>query len=104
MIIIGYRVITSPKLLKVFNFARKRSEKIPLTTLQGRYDFVSKLSVLHPSFSVLKDLALMGSITFSHVTSDGLVQPWKEFPTLHPFAWDVVRHGTQELRFGTIPN
>ena len=22
----------------------------------------------------------MGSITFSHVTSDGLVQPWKEFP------------------------
>ena len=50
------------------------------------------------------DLALVGCITFSHVTSDGLVQPWKEFPTLHPFAWDVVRDGTQELRLGTFPN
>ena len=33
------------------------------------------------------------------MTSDGLVQPWKEFPILHPFAWDVVRDGTQDEIF-----
>ena len=96
MVIIRYRVISNPKLLEVLNFPRERSEKRPPSTLQGRYDLVSKLSVLHPCFCCIKGLGTpMGSITFSHVTSNGLVQPWTEFPTLHPFAWDVVRDGTQ---------
>ena len=89
----------------ILNFPRERSEKRALSTPQGKYDLVSKLSVLHPSFFCNKGLGTpMGGITFSHVTSDGLVQPWEEFPTLHPFAWDVVRDGTQELRFETFPN